>query len=79
MATEIKSFKDVIGLWPSKEALAGDINAGLPAVNKWWQRDSIPSDRWASILSTKTARSSGLTSDKLIALAAREDCPRACA
>lgn len=78
MATEIKSFRDVIGLWPSKEALADDISAGLAAVNKWWQRNSIPSDRWAAILSTERARASGLTSDTLISLAARE-MPRVCA
>lgn len=71
-----RSFRDVIELWPSKEALASDVAARAPTVSKWWQRDSIPAERWSAILSTDKARSGGVTSETLIELAARE-CPGA--
>jgi hypothetical protein len=70
--TKIRSFKDVILLWPSKESMASEVSASLPAVIKWWQRNSIPVDRWSAVLSTDKAREAGVTSDLLIALAARE-------
>lgn len=69
---KFRSFRDVINLWPSPEALASDVAARVPAVLKWRQRDSIPAERWSAILSTEKARSSGITSETLVALAARE-------
>jgi hypothetical protein len=58
--------------------MASDVDARTPAVSKWWQRDSIPAERWSAILATEQARSAGVTSDTFIALAARET-SRACA
>lgn len=77
---DFRTFRDVIRLWPSKEALASDVSVRLPAVNKWWQRDRIPAERWSAILSTDKARSSGVTSETLVALAARDNAEvRTCA
>ena len=67
-----RTFRDVIELWPSKEALADEIGARGAAVSKWWQRDSIPAERWSAILATSNARRAGLSSDVLTELAARD-------
>jgi hypothetical protein len=69
---KFRSFKDVIGLWPSPEALASDVGAKVPAVLKWRWRDRIPAEKWSAILSTEKARDGGVTSETLVALAARE-------
>ena len=68
---DFRSFKDVIGLWPSPEALAADVGAKVPAVLKWRQRGRIPAEKWSAILSTEKAREGGVTSETLVALAAR--------
>lgn len=72
MAKEISRFRDVVALWPSKEAMASDVAAKVPTVAKWVQRDSIPAEYWSSILRTEVATRSGLTSDVLTKLASRE-------
>lgn len=71
--SDLTSFRAVIELWPSREALASDIGAGASAVSKWWQRDVIPAERWAAILATGIANDNGVTAEKLTALAAREE------
>ena len=69
---EIDSFRSVISLWASFEAMAADTGAGLSAVRKWWQRDRIPDEWWSSILGTMTAKMAGLSAEKLVTLAGRE-------
>jgi hypothetical protein len=66
------SFRSVIELWETREAMASEIGARDRAVSKWWQRDTIPSGWWDAVLSTEKAKTSGLTSDILTRLAARE-------
>lgn len=66
------SFRAVIELWPSREAMATDIGAGASTVSKWWQRDSVPAEWWSSVLSTDRAQTAELTAETLTALAARE-------
>lgn len=70
--SDLSSFRTVIELWSSREAMAADIGAGSSTVSKWWQRDSIPAEWWSAVLSTDTAASSRLTAEVLTALAARE-------
>ncbi len=69
---DLDSFRTVIELWPSREALASDLQVRASAVSKWWQRDSIPAERWSSLLETGVAKSKGVTAETLTALAARE-------
>lgn len=69
--TQISSFRAVIELWPSKEALGSDLQANGSTVSKWWQRDSIPAEWWAVIVSTPVAVNAGVTPDLLTALASR--------
>lgn len=50
----MNSFSDIISLWPSAEALAGDL--GLPGENPggtvraWKRRDNIPSEYWDDLV-----------------------------
>jgi hypothetical protein len=69
--TELTSFRLIIELWPSREAMAADIGAGASAVSKWWQRDSVPAEWWSAILMTDVAVSVGLNAETLTFLAAR--------
>ena len=77
--SEITSFRSVIELWGPKDAhgarlaMASEIGASAGMVTKWWQRDWIPSEWWASILATEKVRTAGVTADLLIAFAAREE------
>lgn len=66
------SFRSIIELWPSREAMAADIGANASAVSKWWQRDGIPAEWWAAVLTTDRAITAGLTAEQLTGLAARE-------
>jgi hypothetical protein len=71
MALSISSFRALIKLWPSYERMAADIGAKSSTVSKWWQRDSVPAEWWAPILSTDIAIKSRLRPETLIDLAAR--------
>lgn len=73
--TQFTSFCAIIELWPSREALAADVNAGPNGANrvsKWFQRDFIPADWWVAVLGTQRAIEAGVTAEILTALAARE-------
>lgn len=70
--TDLASFRSIIELWPSREAMAAELGAGAPAVSKWWQRDSVPAEWWSAILATDVAAGAALTADLLTRLAARE-------
>lgn len=66
------TFSDVINLWPSRTALAGDI--GLEDANlvrSWRSRDRIPDEYWAAIVKAAGERGfSKVTPHLLTALAA---------
>lgn len=67
----VQSFRHIIGLWPSPDALAVDIGAKVETVRKWRQRDSIPADRWLAVIDAAKARGEIISSDDMAALAAR--------
>ncbi len=76
---DLASFRSIIELWGPKDAsgariaLAAELVDVSPTqVSKWWQRDNIPAEYWASLLSTEKAKAAGVTSDLLTGLAARE-------
>lgn len=71
MEQQITSFRALIELWETREAMAADISAKASAVSKWWQRDSIPAEWWAPILATETAFRARIKAEILIGLAAR--------
>lgn len=70
--SKIDSFRSVIELWPSPDAMAIDIGAGIAAVRKWHQRDRIPAEWWKSVLATAPARQTGLTAERMALLVARD-------
>ena len=69
---DLTSFRSIIELWASREAMAADIGAGASAVSKWWQRDSVPAEWWSAVLATDKAKTTGVSAEMLTALAARE-------
>ena len=71
MALQIASFRSLIELWGSREAMASDIGAGASTVSKWWQRDSVPAEWWSVILATDKAVSAEVDAEALTILAAR--------
>lgn len=76
--SDITSFRAVIDLWPSREALTSDIDCvDSSRVRKWWQRNNIPSNWWARVLATDKAKSAGLTTDLFASLAAKVEEARA--
>jgi hypothetical protein len=74
---QLASFRDVIELWGPKdawgarEAMARDVGATASQVSKWWQRDSIPAEWWASLLATDKAVANRVTAEQLTFFAAR--------
>lgn len=70
--TEFASFRSIIELWPSREAMAGDTGAPATAVSKWWQRDRLPAEWWSAVLATETATINLVTAEVLTGLAARQ-------
>lgn len=60
------TFADIIGFWPSRAALAGDIGVPMERVKKWAQRNSIPGEYWASLLISADGRGISLNATMLI-------------
>lgn len=69
------SFIAVIGLWPTVEAMAIDLQIHSQVVRQWKARDSIPSPFWAAILETRVARRERLTAMLFVQLADRRRRP----
>jgi hypothetical protein len=68
----VDSFRSIIELWSSREAMASDVGGGADAglISKWWQRNKIPDKWWVRVVSTETATAEGITLDVLARLAA---------
>lgn len=71
VGTMILSFRSIIDLWPSPDALALEIGARVEAVRKWRQRDNIPAPWWSAIVLSQTAQSAEVTFAAMANLAAR--------
>jgi DNA-binding Xre family transcriptional regulator len=69
---DLTSFRTVVELWDKREALAAALGVSPSQVSKWWQRDNIPAEYWASLLRTELARAAGISADRLTVLAARK-------
>jgi uncharacterized protein YjcR len=70
--SDLASFRAIVELWDKREALASALGVSPSQVSKWWQRDNIPAEYWASLLGTELARAAGISADRLAALAARK-------
>ena len=68
----MNSFRDIIGLWPSCEALGADLNENGNAVRKWRLRDSVPPSHWAAVVASANSRGiEGVTLNLMAELASR--------
>lgn len=68
---KIDSFRAVIRLWTTPDAMAVDIGAGVSATRKWLHRDRIPDEWWQAVLKSPPAVKAGLTAETFVELAAR--------
>jgi hypothetical protein len=68
----VDSFRSIIELWPSREAMAADLGDGADAglMSKWWQRNKIPDKWWTRVAATEMATGEGVTLEMLARLAA---------
>jgi hypothetical protein len=68
------SIKDLIDKWPSRAALAADLEAvigdpvSVDRVHKWAQADSIPSGFQAHVISAGKQRGIDLTAEEMVRL-----------
>ena len=71
----METFSSIIGLWPSAEQLAADLNItgqnpGV-TVRAWKRRDSIPPEYWNDIVAAAESRGfEGITLELLASIAA---------
>lgn len=66
----MKTFVEVIDLWPNITTLAGDIDAKPDRVRKWRERNAIPSEQWLPLIrAAKARRIAGVTADVLTDIA----------
>jgi hypothetical protein len=71
MYADVVSFRSIIDLWPSADAMAGEIGAGVAAVRKWAQRDRIPAEWWSAVLAAPRVKKAKVTAELMADLAAR--------
>jgi hypothetical protein len=65
------SFRSIIELWPTADAMAAEIGAGVAAARKWQQRDRIPAEWWSAVLAAPRVKEARITAELLAKLAAR--------
>jgi len=64
-------FRDIIELWPSMVVLAEELSErrnekiSVDRINKWNQRNNIPSDYWKDLIAIAQVRKLEVTSDLL--------------
>jgi hypothetical protein len=66
-----QTFKSVVDLWPSPDAMAADLGVKVETVRKWRQRDSIPAENWLAIVQIANRNGHRITVNDLAVLAAR--------
>lgn len=66
-----QTFRDIIELWPSPDALAGELGAKAETVRKWRQRESIPAEWWVPVIEAGKAHGKDLSAEQFAAIASR--------
>ena len=68
----MKTFADIINLWPTAEELARDLGVTGLVVRAWRNRESIPAEYWTAIAEAARKRKiRGVTLELFAGLAAR--------
>ena len=70
-----QSFREIIKLWPTPDALAGEIGAKPETVRKWRQRDSIPAEWWLPVIEAGNTAGKDLSAEQFTAIASRPPTP----
>ncbi len=68
----MQSFRDIIDLWPTPDALAAQIGEKAWTVRKWKQRNKIPGEHWMSVAKAACGQGIDVTIEQMAALASRE-------
>lgn len=71
----VSSIRDLVNLWPTRAALAAEINAEFPflgvttgQVHKWAEKDSIPARYQFAVLCVGQNRGFDISSDLILRL-----------
>lgn len=59
------TFTEIIDLWPAPSELASDINEKPGTVRKWKTRNSIPAEKWLSVIHSANSRRIDLSMNDL--------------
>jgi len=62
---------DILGRWPSREAVAQDCGVEPIAVYRWERRERIPLRHFPALLAAAQRRNIRLTADELVGVHAR--------
>jgi hypothetical protein len=66
-ARSVTTYRDLLGLWPSQDALAADLAVSFTAVNGWRRTGRVPREHWPGLVAS--ARRRGITGVSLTMLA----------
>jgi len=53
--------REIIDLWPDRQALASDLKIPLSVVRTWYHRQRIPPERYVDVITSARRRDLGLT------------------
>lgn len=65
---EIRTISDMLSLWPSRKAVADDLQTTVGRVHKWAQTDSIPAVFHARLVRAAARRAIPITAEDLVRL-----------
>jgi hypothetical protein len=61
------TFRAIIDRWDSKAALGADLGIPRGTIQQWWNRDSIPAERFAEIEEAAAKRGfAGITAEVML-------------
>ena len=67
----MENFRSLISLWNTRVEMASDMGVGKNVVQQWYNRDSIPADRWIQLIAAAESRGfEGITLELLASIAA---------
>lgn len=67
----MRTIDDVFNQWGTLTAMAADVGWTRDAVEKWRERQRIPSNAWPALIQSLRSKGKDLSSDQLLAMHAR--------
>jgi hypothetical protein len=66
-ASDVSSFRGILGLWPDLAAIATDLSVPRETVRSWHRRDRIPLSWWGPVVESAEVRGiRGVTRSRLL-------------